>query len=316
MLSMIRRFPLTLVAAILVGTAQAAAAQAASSSLRVSFLHNLSNFDGVIPFAGVGLAYDTGNRELYVVGDGVVRVFNDSGMEVYTFGNSEELGTPRAVAPLPNGDLLVLSWVKDKLTVTRCNFRGDPIGKFELHDAPAEWSDFGPGGIWYANGKVYLASLTGMKVVVADESGRYEWSRNLGPLLGIDPDSPEHAGLSGFSVDAKGNMLFTVQTMFRAFTLSPSGTLREFGTKGSAPGKFNVVSGIAADERGNIYVTDLLRCVVLVFNSDLKFLMEFGYRGRSPGRLTAPHEVVVGNGKAFVGQNAARGVSVFRVFSD
>jgi hypothetical protein len=315
MFPMIRRFLVTL-AATLVGAAQVAAAQAVTSSVRVSFLHSLSNFDGVIPFAGVGLAYDAGNRELYVVGDGVVRVFNDSGMEIYVFGNAEELGTPVSVAPLPSGDLLVLSWLREKLTISRCNFRGEFIGKFELHDAPAEWSDFTPSGIWYANGKVYLASLSAMKVLVADESGRYEWSRNLGPLLGIAPDSPEHAGLSGFSVDAKGNMLFTVQTLFRAFTLSPSGTLREFGAKGSAPGKFNVVSGIAADERGNIYVTDLLRCVVLVFNSDFKFLVEFGYRGRTPGRLTAPHAVVVGNGKAFVGQNAARGVSVFRITSD
>jgi len=95
--------------------------------------------------------------------------------------------------------------------------------------------------------------------------------------------------------------------------LSPDGTLRSFGIKGSAPGKFNVISGIAVDEKGYYYVTDILKSAVLVFDKDFRWLKEFGYRGNRPGSLASPVDVAAGGGKIYVSQYARRGVSVFKI---
>jgi DNA-binding beta-propeller fold protein YncE len=101
--------------------------------------------------------------------------------------------------------------------------------------------------------------------------------------------------------------------MFRAFVLPPFGQIRSFGRAGSAPGKFNIVSAIAADDDGNLYVTDMLKSAVIVFDKDLQFLREFGYRGDEPQNITTPIDIVVGGDKIFVSQLAKQGVSVFQI---
>jgi hypothetical protein len=75
-----------------------------------------------------------------------------------------------------------------------------------------------------------------------------------------------------------------------------------------------VVSGIATDDRGNIFLTDRRRSVVMVFSPDLKFLNEFGYRGFGPGNLIVPDDIVLdGNNKVYVAQMRKRGIQVYRV---
>ena len=54
--------------------------------------------------------------------------------------------------------------------------------------------------------------------------------------------------------------------------------MHSFGTRGSGPGKFNIVAGIAADESGHLFVTDTLRAVVIAFDKELKFVGEFSRR--------------------------------------
>jgi len=65
---------------------------------------------------------------------------------------------------------------------------------------------------------------------------------------------------------------------------------------------------------GYIYVSDRLRNVVLVFDRDLMFQTEFGYRGDQPSNLIVPDDLAVdSSGNVYVGQAANRGVSVFKV---
>jgi outer membrane protein assembly factor BamB len=97
--------------------------------------------------------------------------------------------------------------------------------------------------------------------------------------------------------------------------MTPDKKMRMFGTRGSSPGKFNIVSGITADDQGNIFVTDTLRCVVIAFDKDFNFKTEFGYRGLDPGNLIAPMELVVNNDRVYVSQSRSRGVSVYRIFT-
>jgi hypothetical protein len=129
-----------------------------------------------------------------------------------------------------------------------------------------------------------------------------------------DEQSILDVAFSGFTVDRHENMLFTVSVLFSAFKLSPSGELRSFGRAGSGKGKFGIAAGIVTDDRGYIYVSDRLRCVVLIFTEDLGFVSEFGYRGAQPSNLIVPDDLAIDSrGNVYIGQAANRGVSVFSV---
>jgi DNA-binding beta-propeller fold protein YncE len=102
--------------------------------------------------------------------------------------------------------------------------------------------------------------------------------------------------------------------LFAVYRFSPDGKLTWFGRPGSAPGRFGIVAGIACDSRGNLFVADKLKSVVMVFDKDFKFLTEFGYRGSKPGNLIVPDEVAIDKrDRVYVSQARKRGVSVFGI---
>jgi hypothetical protein len=284
-----------------------------AAPVEVSFQHRLSTSFGTIPFAGAFLSYDRAHRELFVMGDGVVRVFNDSGMETFTFGEDPQVGTIRGVASLENGDLIVQTIREGGMQLVRCNFRGEFVGVIEPRGVPAGYEQALQGRMRFVAGKIYLADLGGMRILVLDEEGAFVAAYDVAEKLDLGSQR-ETTGLRGFNVDKDGEILFTIQPLFAAYVMSPTGGIRQFGERGSAPGKFNIVGGIARDDAGNVYVADILKSAVLVFDPELRFQREFGYRGPGPGNLAAPEEIVAaGEGKLFVSQNARRGVSVFQV---
>lgn len=288
-------------------------ARPAAGAFEVSYQYSLSTVTGVVPFAAVRLGLDPWHEEIFVVGDGLVRIFNRSGMEVFAFGNDPELGVPSGAVALENGDLLVLAYADGRPSLVRCNFRGEPVAKVPLKGVPAAFADgFLPGAIASAASHVYLADKGAMKVLVTELDGTYVDSFDVARLLEVGDRRGDY-GLAGFNVDRDGNVLFTVQPLFSAYVLSPKGDLRGFGQRGSAPGKFNVVGGIARDDQGYLYVTDVLKSAVLVFDPEFRFVKEFGYRGSRSSNLVAPIDVVAVGGHLYVAQNARRGVSVFKV---
>lgn len=291
-------------------------AGAAAKELRASYLFNLSDVNGALSMSWAGLVYDPAAGELYVTdrGAGEVRVFRQSGVEVQAFGDDEALGTVVDVAVREDGELLVLAIKEGRAVLLRCNYRGEPIEPVTLRGVPEAFAkNFAPDAIRYSGGKLYLADKAHLKVLVTDSGGATEATHDLLSRIAAGVKSRDDARMSGFGVDPSGNLLLTIGPMFRAFVVSPAGEVRGFGSRGSTPGKFNVVAGITADERGYLFLTDLLRAVVMVFDPSLEFVGEFGYRGYAPENLITPIEVSVGKGQVFVAQGAMRGVSVFRV---
>ena len=153
-----------------------------------------------------------------------MRIFNQGGMEIFAFGDDADLGRPVGAVALPDGDMVILAYGVDGYAVVRCNFRGEPIRKLTLSGAPAGFlDDFHPGAIALANDKLFLADLRAMTVLVSDLEGKVVASHDLAKLLEVEARRQE-LGVRGFNVDKDGNILFTVQPLFRAFVLAPDGT--------------------------------------------------------------------------------------------
>ena len=306
---------LTLSAALVLAAPAAEApggAPAREGPFEAEYLHSLSTSFGKLPLSEVALSYDPIHREVYVTGDGPIRVFNDSGMEVYTFRDSPELQAAMGIASMEDGDLVALVRRSVGYGLLRCTFRGEVIGEIVPRNVPSPYTDLVPGIMRYANGKIYLSDPNAMRILVLDDTGEYVASYDVAEKL-ESADKRADLGIRGFGVDGEGNLLFTVQPLFRAYVMTPAGEVRGFGTRGSAPGKFNVVGGIARDAAGNFYVADLLKSAVLVFDPEFRWVKEFGYRGRRPGSLAVPEEIVVGGEKLFVSNRGRKGVSVFHV---
>ncbi len=142
--------------------------------------------------------------------------------------------------------------------------------------------------------------------------GAYRSHVHLRSLLEGEEERQDGVEAFGFTVDGERNMYFTVPTMFRVFKYAPNGTVTSFGRSGSSPGRFGIVSGITTDRRGNLLITDKLRSVVMVFDSEFNLITEFGGRGLGPDSLIVPDDIAVDRrDHVYVSQMRLRGVSVF-----
>lgn len=293
------------------------AAPVTGEEVRADYLYSLSDFTGAVPYNWVRLAADRERKEMYVSNpsDLSVRIFNNSGMELYNFGDDGDLGYIKDLTLGENGDIFVLSGLGQDYSVIRANYRGERREKIALSNIPPAYSArFVPDRIIFREGALYLADTVSMKVLVTDQHGAYKTDYDLGVLLKLDEKKIRDSGIAGFTVDRDGDLLFTIPVHFQVYIVSPDRSVRGFGISGSSPGKFNIIAGIIADDRGNLYVTDTLRCVVGVFaKKDFTFKGEFGYRGFDPGNLIAPRELAFLDDKIYVTQSRNRGVSVFRI---
>jgi hypothetical protein len=290
----------------------------AQAAVKGAFVYNLSNFTGTIPYGWSRVVSDKERNEIYVLFQNTIRVFNEFGMEIYRFGDDLDLGHIVDVAVDKNGDLLLLAYKQSEGQpvgeIIQCNYRGEPKSKIELKNLPSQFSKFLPNRMVYLDGDIYLASLMGLNIVVADHQGNFKKGYDLFSLLELEEKDRGSVDIWGFSVDREGNILFTVPTLFKACILSPDGKLNWFGKPGSASGRFNIVAGIVRDSKGNYLVVDKLKCAVMIFDQNFKFISQFSERGYKPGYLIAPDDIAIDKGnRIYVTQGARKGVSVFRL---
>jgi hypothetical protein len=285
-----------------------------------TFLYNLSNFTGAISFSWPRVFIDQERNEVYVVYQNFIRVFNETGMEIYNFGDELDLGTIVDLTLDRDGNILLLSYKWSQTTdragyeITRCNYRGEPVSKIVVKNLPAPYSKFLPNRMIYRQGNLYLASLMTMVVVVTDSDGVFKEVYDILPMLELEEKEKQDAMMDAFSIDKDGNFLFTIPPLFRAYKITPDRKVSFFGKSGSTPGRFNIVAGIASDSKGNIFVVDKLKCAVMVYDKDFNFLNQFSSRGWRPGFLIAPEDIVVDNqDKVYVTQAGNKGISVFKV---
>lgn len=287
----------------------------ALARVEANFLFNLSDFSGTLPLSGGKLAVDYERDETYVLWGDIVRVFNEAGMEIFSFTDADtDLGVMRALVVLPEGDMITLSFNNEagRVKIMRRNYRGEPISEIKIKGLPSELSQFSPYLMKYNKESLYFADPVALAVVVTDVNGVFKQQYDLLPLLELQPKDRGEKLMTGFDVSRDGDILFTITVLFEAYVVSPDGKLRRFGQAGSLPGRFNLVAGITSDSRGDYLVTDQLKGAVQVFDKGFNFLALFGNWGGKPGTLLMPEYIAV-NRKDIVFVSSKNGVSVYRL---
>jgi hypothetical protein len=305
-----------LISTILAGIIHLIALMAPGTAVgfEASYLYSLSNFNGIIPFNWPKLYVDREHNEIYTITGSGVTVFTGTGMEFYQFDFDPEMGGVTDATVDSDGNILFLGVKDQHPRIVVCNYRGEFVSIMEVTDLPPDYADFLPSRMVYRGGDFYLASPNEMRVAVIDGNGSFQRGYDIGTLLSFNETRVAETGIEGFNVGSEGEMLFTVPAMGKAFRMSGDGAVREFGKRGSAPGRFGVPAGIAADNYGNYLVSDRLRCVVLAFDRNFNFLAEFGYRGLKPGNLVVPNDLAVDSlNRVYIGQLRRKGVSVFQL---
>jgi hypothetical protein len=290
---------------------------------QASFLYNLSNFTGPIPYSPPKISVDARMKEVSVLYGNSISIFSESGMEIYRFGDDLSIGAIVDLTSDGEGNILLLSFLSKtssttySFVITRCNYRGESLGRIELSGLPSELAGFAPQRLISRGGKIYLGDMMGLKVLVATGQGRFERFYDLFVALGLKEKDRGNVEIWGFNVNDDGSILFTVPVLYSAHRLYPDGRLVSFGKPGGAPGRFNIVGGIVQDSRGNYLVVDKLKYTVMIFDQDQKYLSQFGFKGNRPGNLIAPDQITIdGDDRVYVTQNGRRGVSVFKVAND
>lgn len=309
------RFPSYIIAASFMILLSVFCVNPLRAAVKGAFLYDLSNFTGPIPYSAPRVSVDRENNEVSVLFQNVVRVFNSSGMEVFRFGEDLDLGALIDVTHDSDGSILLLSYrTQGDYEITRCNYRGEPIGKVVLKNLPARFSAFVPNRMVCRDGRLHLTNQIELTIVLTDRDGNFKEGYDLFPLIGLPEKERGNIEMWGFDVDGDGSTLFTIPVLFSAYRLSLDGKIVYFGKPGGAPGRFNIVSGIVRDSRGNYLVVDKLKCTVMVFDKNYSYLTQFGFRGFKPGNLIAPDQIAIDrNDRVYVTQNGRRGVSVYQV---
>src|SRR5688572_22029330 len=103
--------------------------------------------------------------------------------------------------------------------------------------------------------------------------------------------SPAHYG--SITVDKDG-YVYVTDHHNRVQKFDTNGTfLMKFGETGYGDGQFAALYGIAVDDQGNIYTTDLTKYEIQKFDSEGRFVQKWEVPSCKPGGVSVPHNVVV-----------------------
>jgi DNA-binding beta-propeller fold protein YncE len=118
----------------------------------------------------------------------------------------------------------------------------------------------------------------------------------------------------GLTVGPDGNLYVPDTHYYRVLVYSPAGELlREWGSKGTAPGQFIYTTDIAFDSNGNVFVSEYGdNDRIQVFTPTGEFLYQFGRFGDGPGEFSRPQSMVIDGDLVYVTDSCNHRIAVFR----
>jgi len=297
------------------------ASPATSGPMELSYLYNLADFTGRIPYSDARVVVDVPRFEIYTLHANEIRVFNTAGMEIYRFEVDIAVGRVLDLGIDDDGDMLMLVYASgagegvNHWSLLRADFRGRPMGEIEV-DRSGDAAGLLPNRLLLRAGRIWLVSLGQMRAAIHHQDGKLDRVLDLAELAALPLADLGNAGVSGLDVGSDGTVVFAVPVQFRVHAIDPGGGVRSFGKSGSAAGNFGVLGDVALDRAGNIFITDRQRSVVMVFNRGFRFLREEARTTRRE-RLVRPGGLALDpGGRLYVSQIRDRGIAVFAIASD
>jgi DNA-binding beta-propeller fold protein YncE len=152
------------------------------------------------------------------------------------------------------------------------------------------------------DGMKYVADLGRGRIYVFDQN-----ERQLGSF--------GHEGLKPVGVAVYQNELYVCDFAKQRVEVLDRGSgslIRTFGEPGQGPGQFIRPLGIAVDEQGNVYVTDVLNCRMQKFDRAGKVVTAFGITSANAGGFVRPKHIAVDKaGLIYVVDAAFQNVQIF-----
>lgn len=253
--------------------------------------------------------FDREKRELYVTdaANRSVFVYDDNGMFLQQIRVDGKEGSPRLVAVDGKGRIFAAHLTSPKLSLM--DFRGDLQNVLDLPGIVD-----GPGNTVRP---MYLAK---------GSAGEIYALKSAGGIVKVDPEGRPHEELKmagegapnsiyGMTMDSAGRFLFTDMRPYSVVIYDPQKKeFKRFGSPGVLYGQLDRPVGIAADEKGHIFVVSVVTNKVSCFDRDGNFIEEFGGFGESYGKFYMPSKIVSdGKDRLFVLENTMKRVQVFRV---
>ena len=286
--------------------------------VELTYLHDLADFTGRIPYSDARVVVDAPRSEVYTVYGNEIRVFNKAGMEIYRFEMDFSVGRVADLGIESGGDILMLLYASGAVEgakqwwLLRADFRGRPMGELAV-DQSGDAKGLLPNRLLLRAGRIWLLSQGQMRAASYFPDGKLERVLDLAELAGLSDEERVSAEVNGMDIGSDGTVVFAVPVQFRVHAIDPGGGVRSFGRSGSAAGNFGVLGDVALDAEGNIFLSDRQRSVVMVFNREFRLLREAD-RISNREWLARPGALAIDPaGRLYVSQVRNRGVAVFAI---
>jgi len=134
------------------------------------------------------------------------------------------------------------------------------------------------------SGHIYVTDTLRREIVVFEADGKY--ARAFGGGESFYPVDVAVVGDELYVLDAAAHCV-------KVFDLSTGKAKRSFGGKGMGPGKLDRPTNMTVDDKGMVYVSDMINYRIQKYDSSGKYLTVFGQSGYGPGAFARPKGIAV-----------------------
>ncbi|MDD5774078.1 MAG: NHL repeat-containing protein [bacterium] len=261
-----------------------------------------------------GMVYiaDTVNRR--------IQVFNDKGEFVLAFGKEgredEEFLDPNGVGTDQLGRIYVADPMLNQVKIFTP--AGEFVSKFELragrHRGPQGIKEDSPTGAndvaVDSQGNVWVADVDDQLLEVHDKNGNYKFIVTVFEIGGKPRGLVRPAYIA---INSHDEVYVACGIISRIYKFDNTGNfMAEFGGQGDVAGLFGQVSGIAVDEMDRVYVADIAKGNIQVFDREGKFL--FALSDEKGGRidLTTVGGIAARKDRVYVSELLRHRISVWK----